>query len=479
LSPKTNYFKAEDVHKIHSKSLDLIEEVGFKLDDIDILKRLKKFDTNVDLGNRTIKIPRKVADYFLKKVPGEITLYAIDPKYDIELGKKRVYRPISGSININEYEYVTDFKKDITTRKANSKDVENVAKIVQYLDLIHYNATAVLPNDVPEQVMDITAAKICFKNCSKHILVDTLNKRSFEAVLEMAFKIAGSEEEFKRRPFFQVHFPATSPFIFDKNACDNAQMAARYNIPIRVASSPMSGLSGPIKLAGNLAVMHTEIIGGTIITQMLNEGCPVFYGSAPSIFDMRFATFSWGAAEAIKMCAAAADLARHCNMFYTTVGFATDSKLPDQQAAIERSMNLLSGALSGVDIFAGAGLLEGELTYDAAQLIIDNEIAKYVENILRGIEVNDEALSFDLIKGTGIGGNFLETEQTLVLFKTEHEQTELLDRRARGVWDDIKEKSIYEKALKTAKDIISQRSYSVLSDKIIGDIEEIYSRYLN
>ena len=272
-----------------------------------------------------------------------------------------------------------------------------------------------------------------------------------------------------------MHFPATSPLIFDKNACDNAEMAARYNIPIRVASSPMSGLSGPIKLAGNLAVMHTEIIGGTIITQMLNEGCPVFYGSAPSIFDMRFATFSWGAAEAVKMCAAAAQLARHCKMFYTTVGFATDSKLPDQQAAIERSMNLLSG----VDIFAGAGLLEGELKYDAAQLVIDNEIVKYVENILRGIEVNDEALSSDLIKDIGTGGNFLETEQTLKLFKTEHEQAELLDRRARGVWEGIEEKDIYQKALKIANDIISQKNERVLSDKIIGEIEDIYSRYFH
>ncbi|HEB30468.1 MAG TPA: hypothetical protein ENI15_06290, partial [Spirochaetes bacterium] len=130
-----------------------------------------------------------------------------DPKYDIELGKKRVYRPISGSINIHEYENVKDYKKDITTRKANSRDVKNIAKIVQNLSFIHYNATAVLPNDVPEKAMDITAAKICFENCSKHILVDTLNIRSFEAVLEMAFKIAGSEEEFKKRPFSRCISP--------------------------------------------------------------------------------------------------------------------------------------------------------------------------------------------------------------------------------------------------------------------------------
>jgi trimethylamine--corrinoid protein Co-methyltransferase len=111
-------------------------------------------------------------------------------------------------------------------------------------------------------------------------------------------------------------------------------------------------------------------------------------------------------------------------------------------------------------------------------LVIDNEIAKYVENILRGIEVSDEDMSLDLIKNVGIGGNFLESEQTLKLFKTEHEQTELLDRRAREVWERIKEKNIYEKALKKACDYISEKNDYVLPDGIIGEIEKIYSRYL-
>jgi trimethylamine--corrinoid protein Co-methyltransferase len=475
---KVRFLKEHDAENIHKGSLDILQNVGLKLDDVDTLKKIKKFGVAVDLDHKTVKIPKKIAGYFLSRVPREITFYAIDPRYDIVLGKMRLYRPISGSININEYENVTALNSEIAARKATSNDAKNIAKIVQKLDLIHYNATAVLPGDVPQNAMDIAAAKICFENCSKHTLVDTLNRRSFEAVLEMAFKISGSEDDFKRRPFIQVHFPATSPLIFDKNACDNVKIAAMYNIPIRVSSSPMSGLSGPIKLAGTLLLMHTEILGGTIITQMLNEGCPVYYAGAPSIFDMKFATFSWGAAEAVKMCAAASELAGQCGMFYSAVGFATDSKLPDQQSAIERSMNLLSGALSGVDIFAGAGLLEGELTYDAAQLIIDNEIAKYVENIMRGIEVSKEDMSLDLIKEIGIGGNFLETEQTLKLFKTEHEPTELMDRRARDVWDGIKQKDIYGKALKTAGDYISQKNDYILSDKIVGEIEEIYSRYL-
>ena len=117
----------------------------------------------MDLDNKTVKIPKNISEHFLNKVPRKITLYGIDPEYDIELGKKRIYRPISGSININEYENIKDFKDNVTARKANSNDMKNISKIVQKLDLIQYNATAVLPGDVPENAMDITAEAL--KQC--------------------------------------------------------------------------------------------------------------------------------------------------------------------------------------------------------------------------------------------------------------------------------------------------------------------------
>jgi trimethylamine--corrinoid protein Co-methyltransferase len=464
-----DWFDKKDIYSIHKKSLELIEEVGFKLDDADLLKKLKGFDTKIDLSNRSIRISKKVSEDFLTKIPKKIKLYGIDSKYDIELGKQKYYRPISGTINI--------IKDYVNVRKPTKKDVKNVAKVVQNLDFIHFNATAVHPFNVPNDVMDIAAAKISFENCSKHILVDTLNKNSFEAVLEMAFKIAGSEKQFRLRPFFQVHFPAVSPLIFDKNACSNLKLATEYRIPIRIGSSPMSGGNSPIKLAGTLLLMHTEIIAGAIIAQMLNEGCPVYCGAAPTIFDMKFGTMSWGSAEHAKMAACSARLAHYCNMFASTTGFATDSKMPDQQSVIEKSMNVLLAALSGVDILAGAGLFEGELTYDIVQLVIDNEIAKYVENILRGIEINEENMSNDLIKEIGIGGNYLATEQTLNLFKTERESSELFDRRSRGTWNNIEEKSMYEKAKKIADDIISNKNEYVLPDKVIGEIEEVYLKY--
>ena len=220
------WINEKEIKNIHNKALNIIEEVGFKLDDKDLLRRLKQFDIKVDLINKNIKISKKTAKYFLKKIPKEITLYGIDSKNDIKLGSKSIYRPISGSINI------IDDSGNI--RKPVKDDVVKVARIVENLELIHFNATTLFPFDEPNDAIDVAAAKINFENCSKHILVDTLNERSFLAILEMAFKIRNGEKAFKERPFFQVHFPATSPLIFDKNACANLKLATQYNIPVRI-----------------------------------------------------------------------------------------------------------------------------------------------------------------------------------------------------------------------------------------------------
>jgi trimethylamine--corrinoid protein Co-methyltransferase len=459
----------KELNDFHHNSLNIIEKTGFKLDDIDLLKKLKGFDAVVDFETKTIKIPRKISEFFIKKVPEKIKLYGINPEFDIELNSEPLYRPISGTINIYE-----EFQ---TIRKPEKKDVEKIAKIVENLDLMHINATAVLPFDVPISAMDVTAAKINFENCAKHTLVDTLNESSFLTILEMAFEISGSEKFFKERPFFQVHFPATSPLIFDRNACANLKLATKYNIPIRIGSSPMSGGNSPIKLAGTILLMNVEILAGIIVAQMLNEGNPVFYGAAPTLFDMKFGTMSWGAPEHAKMAALSSDLAKYYRVYSTSTGFATDSKTPDSQAIMEKTNNALLAALSGVNIIAGAGLLEGELTYSPIQLIVDNEIAQYTNNILRDIDFKLDT-SAALIQEIGIGGNYLYSSSTLNLYKTEHEIFSLLDRRTRSTWDKFQNKDIYSKAIKILGDILAKNSRNTIPKRVIDKIEEIYLSYL-
>ena len=55
-------------------------------------------------------------------------------------------------------------------------------------------------------------------------------------------------------------------------------------------------------------------------------------------------------------------------------------------------------ALSGCNVIYGSGMLEMGITFDLAQLVLDNEVAGLIKRAVRGIEVNDETLSLDTIK---------------------------------------------------------------------------------
>ncbi|MCL4377594.1 MAG: trimethylamine methyltransferase family protein [Actinobacteria bacterium] len=101
------WFSYEDIINLHDKSLRLIQEIGFKLDDVELLKRLKKFDVKIDIENKTIKIPKITSEYFLSKIPKNITFFAVNSEFDIKLDKRRIYRPISGCINIIDDFYDT------------------------------------------------------------------------------------------------------------------------------------------------------------------------------------------------------------------------------------------------------------------------------------------------------------------------------------------------------------------------------------
>ena len=67
----------------------------------------------------------------------------------------------------------------------------------------------------------------------------------------------------------------------------------------------------------------------------------------------------------------------------------------------------------------GTGKRENAVTYSPLQLVIDNEIARYVRRCVRGIEVSDDTLALDLIEAIGSGGDALGAEHTVAHFRDE------------------------------------------------------------
>jgi len=167
--------------------------------------------------------------------------------------------------------------------------------------------------------------------------------------------------------------------------------AAEAGVPVVTSVAPISGLTAPMTLAGQLAQLNAEALSGVLLLQAIKEGSPVFYSVVPTIADMRSMGFLFGSVESGIMNAACAQLAAFYNLPMYSTGGVSEAKHGDAQAGYEKAMGSLMPALAGAQlVHDAAGLLEGSITFSLEQLIIDDEINGMALRAARGIEVNED-----------------------------------------------------------------------------------------
>ena len=52
-------------------------------------------------------------------------------------------------------------------------------------------------------------------------------------------------------------------------------------------------------------------------------------------------------------------------------------------------------ALAGANLIYGPGMIESGVTFDCAQFVMDNEIARMIKHVVGGIRVDDETLAVE------------------------------------------------------------------------------------
>lgn len=111
-------------------------------------------------------------------------------------------------------------------------------------------------------------------------------------------------------------------------------------------------------------------------------------------------------------------------------------------------------ALAGANLIYGLGMLESGVTFDYAQLVMDNEFAKMIKFTVKGIPVNDNTLNVEAIKEVGPWGDFLSHETTFQHMRSQS-APKLIDRSMREDWELSGSTDIYQRSLEVAKDILA------------------------
>ncbi len=119
----------------------------------------------------------------------------------------------------------------------------------------------------------------------------------------------------------------------------------------------------------------------------------------------------------------------------------------------------------------GLGMLEMGITFDLAQLVLDNEVAGMIMHVVNGIPVNDETLSVDAIQEVGIFKDYLAHDTTYKHRKTQS-QPKFMDRRMRPDWE-ASGTDIYQKALEHARHVLETHKVPELPDDVRSTIRSI------
>lgn len=466
-SPFYRPLRPAAVKRIDRVARRILKEVGIHVIDHAHLDRLRETGAEVDSETQRVRFSGKWLDEMLARAPRKFTLYSRDGKNDLHLGSGNVYFGNGGRV----------FRiLDMATggyRYTMLRDVANTAIIVDHLDALRFYIIACQAHDLPQEDYHLNDFFRAFYHTTKPVMGGCTNLAGANQVWGLASLIAGGPDKLAEKPFVSIITNVISPLTIEQNTLDILEYCASRGIPVTCAPAPIAGATAPATLAGTLAQMHAESLAGVTITQALVPGAKVLYGAVPTAMDLRTMEFTMGSVETGMMNSAAVQMAKLYGLPIYASGGITESKRPDIQAGFEKLFSNLTVAMAGADyIHLAAGLIDSGSSISYEQYVIDNEIIGMIHRILRGIEINDSTLGFDVIKKVGPGGNYVMEDHTVDHMMNEFFYPKLSVRCNFDIWEERNRPDMLSRAHQLVKTTLETGRGSRLDPKVIALIKQ-------
>lgn len=448
----------DQIDRIHRGTLDILEETGVVIDSKEALDIMKDAGCNVDYDRKIVKFQESLVEESLRKCPSTFLLKARNPEYSLSLGGSKLYFASFPALSIADPETGH-------SRPGTLKDVEDLVKLCDALPEVHTlcQPLSSLADKPPNVCMEWIVAT------EMRTTEKTLMGPSFSGCAKWIVEMANA---LKQQMMGSIC--VTSPLTYPSEQAEGLLTYARAQHPVAILSGPSLGATGPATLAGALVLENVEVLAGVVLAQLVSPGVGVLVQAYATPLDMRYGTMASGAVEVGMMAVGMAQVWRRYNLPTGVFFPMTDSKVPDEQAAYEKCMQLLLCSLAGINYIMPCGGLDDEGIQSAAQLLIDSEMCGMVGRILDGINVTDETLAIELIKQVGpIPGNYLKTEHTRKWWRKDQYQPSLSSRQPYGKWVSMGSKDVVARATERAREIIKTHRPPPLAEDLNNELSRI------
>jgi trimethylamine--corrinoid protein Co-methyltransferase len=315
----------------------------------------------------------------------------------------------------------------------------------------------------------------------KPIVTGTFAIETFAIMHELLVAVSGSAEALAEKPRAVFDVCPSPPLLWSDITCANLIDCARSGVPAELVSMPLTGATGPATVVGSAVQHAAECLSGITIHQLAQAGSPIVWGGSPASFDMRTGTTPMGSIATMMLDCTYAQIGKNIKTgglpTHAYLGMA-DTKIVDAQTGLESASGAILGALAGVNMMSGPGMMDFESCFSLEKLVIDSEIVGMAKRLVRGVDDSEEPLALDVMREVGHAGNFLKSKHTRRNFRKEdYIPTDVIDRDFRQTWFDKGALDINARAHRRVKELISAYEPLSLGDDLVRELEAIASRH--
>jgi trimethylamine--corrinoid protein Co-methyltransferase len=467
--PSLTLMNQARIEQLHDAATTILETTGLNVHHPEMRRKLADAGARLGQGPR-VYLPAEMVEGALSTAKRDVVVYNRLGEPVMLLGPHQIYFG-SGS----DLVYTRDVE---TTERRPSvlEDAARAARLCDALDEIDFVMSFAVPSDVPNEDAEPQQYYAMVQNSTKPIIMTSFSGlEALERMHQMACLIAGGDAAFRQRPNYIVYGQFISPLQHDLQALERLVFCAEHEIPLIYVPTIMPGASGPVTLAGSLALAVAEFLAGLVMHQTVQPGGPFICGACMGRMDWHTLLFPYGSPEWRLNDLIMAEMSRHYGLPVFGTGGATDSKLVDAQAGAEYAGSLLVAVLAGTNLIHDAGYLDSGLTGSLESIILAAEQIRWVKQFVDGFEVAEETLALDVIKEVGPAGNFMGHDHTFDYFRRNMWTPYVSNHDSYEAWAAEGAKDYTARAREYAKQLVDSHQPQPLNQAIAAQLQELCS----
>ncbi len=447
--------------RIHQASLALLERTGVEMKDDRARELCALAGASVD--GRRVRLPAALVENAVASAPRSWSL----PPRGGETAPLEL-RDGAGHFGSGpDCLYVADPETG-ARRRAVLADVEAAAGVAEALPNIDFVMSMALPGDVANEVVDVVQFGAMLRGTRKPIVVSSpFGGETLSTMHEMA-AAAGEASSFACLAM------SSPPLQLDDVCCTKALACAKLDVPLVLAPSVSAGAQGPASLTACVVVANAEVLAGLVVHQLGKAGAPFVMGVGTGVMNMRSAVEVYNSPGVFLGNQAHLDLIRWYGLPSWHYAGHSDSKVLDEQWALEVGIATIMGALSRATLLHDVGYLESGLQSALEGLVLGDEVAGYARALLAELPVDDEALALAEVEAVGPGGNHLGTRMTRRHFR-DFWRASLIDQTTYDRWSGAGALTLLERVRARLAEIRAAEPAFMLDDETQQTLDRLAS----